>query len=516
MKSEFLATMSHEIRTPMNAVIGMATVLEGTPLSADQRDMLRIMSGGAENLLSIINDILDFSKIEAGRVQLDTIHFDFKQVVDEVVALLAPRAKEKDLIFACDHLSELPRTVFGDGGRLRQVLMNLVGNAIKFTDAGAVMVTTRVVAEPAGRVRVRIEVKDTGVGIPDEAKPRLFQAFSQADGSTTRRFGGTGLGLAISRRLVELMGGQIGYESRVGAGSVFWVELEYARQDRAAGAPGDCIPVSEFSRTAVEDAALGWRLLLVEDNVSNQKVASLLLDRLGCEVQIAENGERALSLLAKNSYDMVLMDCQMPQLDGYETTRRIRSGSLAGVDAEVPIIALTAYARPEDRKRCMDAGMDDYLTKPILMEDLKAALTRCGLTLKRTKVPAAALAGAASPPAECVLNEHILTSLASLTTQDGGSLVDQLIAMYLEAEPRQIARMASLLEQRQTELGNLAHSFGGNAACFGGLEVRQVALKLEEVVRTEAWPEAAQQYARLQQACGRLKAELVRRQLSHT
>jgi signal transduction histidine kinase/ActR/RegA family two-component response regulator len=368
IKSEFLATMSHEIRTPMNGLIGMATLLADTPLSSQQRDYVDTLKASSVALLAIINDILDFSKLEAGKVELESELFDAREMIRDVVRLLEEPAAQKGLAIRMEGSAE-PIWVLGDAGRLRQILLNLVGNAIKFTEAGHVVVGYRL---EEGTPRLKFFVEDTGIGVPEPRRDRLFQLFTQADASTTRKFGGTGLGLVICRRLVEAMGGTIQFSPALtgGARFDFWVRADLAvppSRDEASERGNE-------KDAEVRLRELQLRVLLAEDNVVNQKVARAVLEKLGARVDCVANGVEAVTAVQQFPYDLVLMDGNMPELDGYDASTQIRS--LQGPGAKVPIIALTANALEGDRERCLRAGMNDFLSKPLQPNLLKRTLVR--------------------------------------------------------------------------------------------------------------------------------------------
>jgi signal transduction histidine kinase/ActR/RegA family two-component response regulator len=379
MKSEFLATMSHEVRTPMNGVLGTLALVLESRLEDEQRRLLHLAKSSADALLVIINDILDLSKIEAGRMEIAPAPFRFRLACEDMFALLVVRATEKKLVLKVDIGDEVPEWLMGDAGRVRQVLFNLTGNAIKFTERGSVTLTVSALEVGATEATLHVEVRDTGIGIDEETQARLFKKFVQADASMARRYGGTGLGLAISKNLIELMGGTLGLRSAPGRGSTFFFDLRLG----LAGAPPETAEVDTVGApgagvaraTGAERAAFGSRrVLVVDDNPVNLTVAAAMLKKFGHTVDLARDGGEAVAKARARPYDAIFMDLQMPVMDGVAATAAIRGRE--GPNVATPIIALTANAMESDRVRSIAAGMNDHLTKPISPESLRAAVER--------------------------------------------------------------------------------------------------------------------------------------------
>ena len=377
-KSEFLANMSHEIRTPMNGVLGMLQLVQDTPLTEEQRDFITTARASAEALLHLLNDILDFSKIEAGRLDLDKAPFELRSLILTLVKGFSVITNDKQIELTTAIADDVPRVLVGDALRLRQILANLVGNAIKFTEQGGICVAVKTQAQRAEQVTLLFSVADTGVGVASDKLASIFDAFVQADTSVTRRFGGTGLGLTISARLVAMMGGRIWVESTLGQGSTFYFTAVF---ELASALPGDQTPPPESGASVTMPAANSdagaatphLRILLAEDNAVNQKLAVRLLTKQGYAVTVANNGREALDALAQADYDVVLMDVQMPEMDGLEAVRQIRQRE-HGQPHHLPVIAMTAHAMQGDRERCLEAGMDDYVSKPIKVDELLRAI----------------------------------------------------------------------------------------------------------------------------------------------
>lgn len=375
-KGEFLANVSHEIRTPMNAIIGMSDLALHSGMAEPQRGYIQRVSTAARLLLGILNDILDFSKIEAGKLDLEQTPFSLTDVLDSLLDVVGVKAREKGLVLSVTVASDAPIRLMGDPLRLQQVLVNLVGNAVKFTAQGQVKLSVRVLSQGPAEATLRFEVRDTGVGMTPEQLARLFQPFSQGDSSTSRHFGGTGLGLAISRQLVAMMGGEIDVSSASGQGSTFGFSLPYQLDLALTGDGHRLRQGGALGHLSLPDAPpelAGVRVLLAEDNEVNQELAVALLERVGITVAVAASGHEVLALLARQRFDCILMDCQMPGMDGYTATRCIRA------DARwkgLPIIAMTANAMVSDRQKVLDAGMNDHVSKPISVDDLYAKLVR--------------------------------------------------------------------------------------------------------------------------------------------
>ena len=463
-KGRFLANMSHEIRTPMAGILGLTGLLRKTGLSGQQSNYAELIQSSATSLLRLIDDILDFSRIEAGAMALERVPFDLKGTLSEIVDLLRFTAGSRDTELDLALGDGVPEWVWGDPARLRQVLTNLIGNALKFTSAGTVNV--ELLRLPDGRLR--FVVRDTGIGIPAESHGRIFGLFSQADSSTSRRFGGTGLGLAISKRIVEQMGGEIGFESRPGEGSTFWFVLGL---DPAAP-PATSLPAVE---EAAGTARRRHRILVAEDNVINQLVVVEQLAAMGYDVVAVHDGREALRALESGDFALVLMDCQMPDLDGYEATRRIREGPEKS--RRIPIVALTAHAMREDLDRCLAAGMNDCITKPFVEEVLRRKLEHW---LDEAGSVSAELQRTAGAEAVPPLDGARLTELQGLGRAVGRDVLSELTAAFQSRDP--VSEIRSALARGDWPLlRQSAHSLKGSSALLGAMSLSAICGELEHL-----------------------------------
>ncbi|MCA9471954.1 MAG: response regulator [Nitrospirales bacterium] len=664
-KSEFLAMMSHELRTPMNGIMGMTGLLLDTNLNPEQRDLAETVRTSGDTLLTIINDILDFSKIEADKLELENITFDLRSSMDETLELLAATASKKNIELVGLMYASTPSSLYGDPGRIKQVLMNLVGNAIKFTEHGEVVIKVAALDRSSSdSVTIRIEVIDTGIGIPVEHQQRLFQSFSQADASTTRRYGGTGLGLAICKRLVEMMGGEIGVESQPGRGSRFWftLNLEYStptvgnqalpeslrgiracfvddnetnrlllnhyasswgmtglnaengaqaldvlRESVDRGEPVDIAILDhqmpemdglELARQIKADPRLqnthlvlltswglrgdaqtahaagfeayltkpvresylfrclamiltpesqetggkpsspkdlltqhsvrkviaqsGARILLAEDNIVNQKVGVRMLEKLGYRVDVVANGKEVIEAIEQVPYDLILMDCQMPEMDGYEATRTIRAhesaiannqetthtgASNAGHSNDpIPIIAMTANVMQKDKDNCIQSGMNDFLSKPVKLEDL-AAILKQWLPIKTGEHPESAQTDSLpsnhlDSPSQEVLNPRTMQALRTLQGDGDSSFLDELVNQFTRDIPRHLTSIEHALTQNNAKnLTLAAHALKGSAQNVGATIVSQICLELERAGREERMDTTLEDLGQLRTAC---------------
>ena len=512
-KGRFLANMSHEIRTPMNGVLGVAELLAGTSLDEEQRRYVEIIQASGKSLLRILDDILDFSRIEAGKLDLQSRDFELRKVLEGTAALLAPRAEAKGIGLSWEAAPEVPRLVRGDEGRLRQVLVNLAENAVKFTERGEVRIRVETGGEKAGRRVLRFLVEDTGIGIPPENRESVFETFTQVDSSSARKYGGAGLGLAISRKLVEMMGGEIGLESEVGKGTVvaFTVPFEEPA-GRASGAGSGTGAEGSREKASLGGGRLSGRVLLVEDNPTNQLVASRLMEKFGFSVEVASNGARALEALAAGEFDLVLMDVQMPEMDGIEATRRIREGAAGTRNVHIPIIALTAHAMAGDREKCLEAGMDDYLPKPVEAKTLREALERWIPGIEPAgegkKEPSVRERPQGSPrpakPGSVFDKEGLLERL-----EEDQELVEYMLRTFLQEVPGEWETLRKVVERREwVGAERLAHNLKGSAATVGAEALCEAAQALEEAVREGSPGKSAALLDVLEDQLSRLKTTL--------
>lgn len=468
-KSEFLANMSHELRTPLNGIIGMTDLALDTHLTSEQREYLTIVKDSSLSLLDLVNDILDFSKIEAGKLTLDPVNFSLRDDLAMAIKALTLRAQNQGLKLDCHIAPDVPETLFGDPGRLRQVVVNLVSNAIKFTHAGEVTINVSVEWQLKDELCLHFAVTDTGIGIAPEKQKLIFDPFTQADGSTTREFGGTGLGLAICSQLVAMMGGTIWVESAINQGSTFHFTACLGVRDGETSQP-----VQVTAKPSIASQPL--HILVVEDNPVNQRLAVLLLKKRGHSVVVANNGKEALAMLAKETFALVLMDVQMPVMDGFATTKAIRQQE-ESTNKHLPIVALTAHAMRGDQERCLAAGMDAYLSKPLQAHQLFAVIERlCSYTGTYQGDEEGSRHEATRELSEVVFDQD--TALAHV--EGDHALLREVVGLFLVESPELLAAMRDSIARGDGQmLQQIAHSMKGAVSSFGAYAACEAVLKLE-------------------------------------
>jgi PAS domain S-box-containing protein len=507
-KSQFLANMSHELRTPMNAILGMIDVALPKALDPTAQDCLQTAKGSADLLLTLLNDLLDSAKIESGKLELESAPFSLRRLLDQITRVLSVRASENGLCLSSHMAEGTPDAVVGDRMRLQQVLFNLAGNAIKFTERGEVEVSLRALSQD-GEACLEFAVRDTGIGIPPSVQEHLFQPFAQADASMARRFGGTGLGISISKSLVEMMGGRIWLESEVGKGSTFYFTV---RLPLANDLPSDI----EAPVVVPATACAQLRILLAEDNPANQKLATYILEDRGHLVEIAGNGQEAVSLTEKNSYDVILMDVQMPGMNGLEATAAIRNREDGG--SRVPIIAMTAHAMKGDRERCLAAGMDGYLSKPIDAQQTIALVESLAAAAVAARADEASTTSSPSEPTRLPTTAVFDPELALRQCLNKLDLLQQMIAFFFKDADKFLPQMRAALEKGDLpEVGRLGHQLKGTLGHIAAGQAREAAEHVERfLLHTGEQAEAEEAVRALEQQCEVLKAILAEYQATTT